>query len=212
MSISMPLVGRLLLAAVCVVAMQWPAWQVDRRTTSVAGTSRLDVAGLPMQLGQWTGVDAEMDERLVKHIGATCSISRSYQNSHGRQVMVHLAAFPSAEVSIPHPPRMCYTSAGWTLGPERTSREKETPPFRFMAVERDGTRAEVVYWYQLGPDIAANRGELRGMLQKLRWKGERWPPLVKILLHVPVDSVDRIAESEATEIGIAIYEWLRSAS
>lgn len=212
MSISMPLVGRLLVAAFCVMAMQWPAWQVDRRTASNAGSSQLDVAGLPMQLGNWTGVDAEMDERLVKHIGAMCSISRSYENSQGHQVMVHVAAFPAAEISMPHPPRMCYKGAGWTLGPDRSSREKEPPPFRFMAAERDGSRAEIVYWYQLGSDIAANRGELRQSLQKLRLKGERWPPLIKVLLHVPVDSADRIAESEATELGTAIYEWLKSAS
>jgi EpsI family protein len=207
---------RLLIATGCVIATQIPAWQIERRTSADAVRARrFDVAALPAQLGAWTGVDTEIDERLVQHIGAFSTVNRAYENGQGRKVMVHLAVFPSAEVSLPHPPRLCYKNAGWKLGPDRSldmEEKGDIPPFRRMVVDRDGGRAVIAYWYQLGNGIAADRGELRQQLQKYRWKGERWPPLVKVLLHASIDGSDKIAESDAAELGAIVYEWVRKES
>lgn len=213
MTMSMSFTGRLLIAAGCVIATQIPAWQIDRRTAADAARARkFDVATLPMQLGNWTGIDTEIDERLIRHIGAFSTVNRMYENGQGRQVIVHLAVFRSAEVSLPHPPRLCYKNAGWVLGTDRPSRSKEMPPYRYTSLERDGMRAVIAYWYQLGQGIAGDRDELRQSLQLLRMKGERWPALVKVLLHAPIESSDEIAESDIAELGVAVFNWLKSES
>jgi EpsI family protein len=210
---TIPFAGRLLIAAGSVIAVQLPVWQIERQTAADADRAKsFDVGGLPMQLGSWTGVDTEIDKRLIRNINAFSTLNRSYENAQGRQILVHLATFASAEVSLPHPPGLCYKSAGWDVGSDRTNKTEETLPYRSMIVDRDGERAVITYWYQMGQAISTDRNELRGALQRIRWKGERWAPLVKVLLHVPVGSSDEIGQTDAAELGSAIFDWIKTES
>lgn len=202
---------RLLIAAGLVLVAQIPAWQVKRITSEGATRARkFDVAGLPMQLGggAWTGVDTEIDERLVRAIGASSIANRSYDNGRGDQLSVHLAVFGTAEMSLPHPPPMCYRNAGWVMNESPLAKSADSPQFQEYIVERTGTRAVIVYWYQLGSNIARDRGELRQQLQNLRWKGEQWPPLVKVLIQAPIDSSDESARDSAEELAKLIFQWV----
>lgn len=214
MPITIPFAGRLLIAAGSVIAIQVPVWQIERRTAAEAEHAKsFDVAKLPMQLGGgWTGVDTDVDKRLVRQINAYSVVNRSYTNAQGRRISVHLATFPSAEVSLPHPPGMCYKSAGWNVSSDRTNKNSESLPYRQMIVDSDNERAVIAYWYQMGQSVSTDRNELRTALQRIRWKGERWAPLVKVLLHVPVGSSAEIGEADAAELGAAIFDWIKTES
>jgi hypothetical protein len=213
MAISYGLTGRVLIAAGCIALTQLPVWQAERRTRAEAEQAKkFDVARLPTLLGPWTGIDTEMDERLIAHVGAMTVVSRTYDNGLGQQAMVHLASFGPAAITLPHPPSLCYKNAGWTIGAEHWAGKDEGSPHRLMPVEREGGRALIAYWYQVGHAAAANRGELRQSLQKLRWSGKRWPPLVKVLIHIPVESAGDNAEATADELSAEIFKWVAENS
>src|SRR5258708_39725145 len=100
--------GRLLIAAVCIAASQAAISSVRYRTgIAAAQAATFDVAGLPLQLGEWTGASAEIDPTLAQAVGAISLINRRYENDAGRRASVHLATFPTAEVILPHPPELC---------------------------------------------------------------------------------------------------------
>lgn len=204
--------SRLLIAAICVLVAQIPAWWFGRASKSEASPSmKFEVTRLPMQLGEWTGADTELDERLVRHVGAQSIANRVYESRQGRQIMVHLSSFSNGEFQLPHPPTMCYRNAGWS-GTESWKSNDGTPRFRIMAVERDGTTALIGYWYQVGQAVVADRGQLRSALQALRLKGERWPPLVKVLMHVGGDPNDPAVKADLSRVGSLIFDWIQSQS
>jgi EpsI family protein len=206
--------GRLLIAALCIAATQAAVWSVQHRAGLLAAqAASLDVARLPLQLGDWTGAPAEIDPRLVKQVGAISLINRQYQNDTGRRASVHVAGYPYPEEnSPPHPPEMCYSNGGWTILQDDWQHDAPNWRYRWMIVDQDGVRAAVVYWYQVGPDVASDRDEMRKIRQKLRLQGKGWPPFVKVLIHVPLEFSEDDAKKAAEDLGAGIYDWIKNNS
>src|SRR5262249_2785230 len=129
----------------------------------------------------------------------------------GRQVAVHLATFSTADMLIPHPPQLCFTESGWTILKDEWQTDGDRR-YRLLLVEREGARSTVVYWYQLGADVAADRDDLRRILQKFRREKTSWPPMVKVLIQSPVVLSEADANSDCRVLGAAIYKWVKDAS
>jgi hypothetical protein len=204
--------SRYTIAAVCVIATYLPSWWLERRAKiDATGAAQFDAARLPLQIGNWLGTDTDVDERLVRHVGSVGGfVNRSYDNGALRRVMVHMAAFPTAHVSMPHPPPLCYRNAGWTIESDVWVRDGGSQPYRLMIVEREGERVAVAYWYQLSRFVVADRAELRDALQTLRSIGEPWPPLVKVLMQVAVVTSEQDARESIEQLGPAIFDWVRT--
>ena len=213
MQLTKKMTVRLLIAALCVAATQVAVWQVKYRTgLQAAQGATFDVTALPLQLGQWSGTSTEFDPRDFQEVGGFSVANHSYTNELGRHASVHLANFSTADLLIPHPPDLCYTGAGWTILNDDWQTDSHDRRYRLMLVERDGVRLCAAYWYQVGPDVAASREDLRKIMLKLRASGERWPPLIKVLIQVPVDSTEDDARSTVQELGFPIYDWVRTHS
>src|SRR5258708_4240497 len=136
--------GRMLIAALCIAASQAAISSVQYRTgIAAAQAATFEVAGLPLQLGEWTGASAEIDPKLAQAVGAISLIDRRYENDGGRHASVHLATFPTAEVTLPHPPDLCYTGAGWTILNDDWQRDTHDRQYRLMIVEQEGARSAV---------------------------------------------------------------------
>lgn len=73
------------------------------------------IQNLPLEIGEWTGVDREIDERELKIAAATAFIQRTYTNqTTGDQIIVTCLCGPHGPISL-HPPTVCFTGAGWRL-------------------------------------------------------------------------------------------------
>jgi hypothetical protein len=204
--------GRLLIAALCVAATQTAVWQLQRRTALLADqTAHFDVDALPLQLGTWTGTAAELDPRLFAQVGALRMTNRNYANELGRQTAAHLATFSTADMLVPHPPQLCLTESGWTILKDEWQTDGDRR-YRLLLVEREGARAAVAYWYQLGAEVAGDRDDLRKILQKFRREKTTWPPMVKVLIQSPVVFSEADASADCRELGAAIYAWVKDAS
>jgi EpsI family protein len=71
---------------------------------------------LPMQIGEWTGQEAPLDEAIVRATDADAHVSRSYSRYNAsEQVWLYISYGMRARDLMPHRPEVCYTGNGWTL-------------------------------------------------------------------------------------------------
>jgi len=71
---------------------------------------------LPMQIGQWTGAEVPIDEKIVQATDTDAHISRNYfRYNDSESVWLYVAFGVKARDLMPHRPEVCYVGAGWTL-------------------------------------------------------------------------------------------------
>ncbi|MSR59768.1 MAG: exosortase-associated EpsI family protein [Planctomycetaceae bacterium] len=205
---------RIVIVACCVAAIRLPGWAIDRRAAEDAAlAAQWDVSALPRQLGAWSGEDKEIDERLAKRVGAVSLTDREYKNGMGRKVQVHVASFPSQQISLPHPPTGCYPAAGWKIRRNRWRQVDDDHRYRLLIVaQEDGTAAAVAYWFQLGTFAGVDRDEIRSALQQFRAKGEHAPPMVKVLMHLELENTNVDYTPDLDDLSVRIFEWVKTES
>ncbi len=200
---------RLLLAAALLVITQTGVAMIHRAyvPAEVAIPSQ-PLSSLPMQLGDWTGEDIELDERLFNAIGAHSVVNRVYRNPAGQQVSVHLALITDPTANPSHYPEVCYPSSGWGVV-EREKSKIEAPgaapvSARRMVYEQDRQQVQILFWYQLGERSFVDRDSYRDARQA--YFGRRqWPPAIKVLLQAPTAARNEPALLDVAE---QIRVWL----
>lgn len=206
--------ARLLILAGCIAVPQVAIGLLNYRTGVVAvQAAKFDVGALPMQIGEWSGTPVDVDPRLFDEVGALSMISRSYSNRAGLRAIVHLTSARAADLNaIEHSPAGCYPSHGWKVLKDEWENDSDGRRFRLMVVEQSGTKAAVVWWYQLGPDLVSDREELRRVLQTLRRQGKTWPPVVKVMFHVVGEFTEKDTISPVQGLDSEIYKWVLTNS
>jgi hypothetical protein len=210
---SMLITTRCLIAATLIGASQLVIWQVQRHDLQGASQAEaFDVSGLPSRLGHWASEEAAMEHDLAQDSGALSTIERTFVNPAGYRLAVVVATFPAAEAILPHPPDLCYTGKGWNVTKDEWQATEDGRRYKLLAGDKGTQKVLVSYWYQLHDKVVSNRDELRSTLQSLRWKGQSWPPMVKVLIHAPVGFSESDALADSEELGGAIYHWILQQS
>lgn len=79
------------------------------------------LARFPMQIGDWAGQEAPIDEAVVRATDTDGHISRRYSRRNGAEsASLYVAYGVKARDLMPHRPEVCYTGAGWTLVDRRS--------------------------------------------------------------------------------------------
>ncbi len=93
------------------------------RLAGLSGTVLLPkgtLGGLAMNLGEWAGEDAPLDERVVQATDTDDHLSRVYRRRHGTESVTLFVAYGiHFRDLMPHRPEVCYPGAGWTLEDSR---------------------------------------------------------------------------------------------
>ncbi|MCA9149069.1 MAG: exosortase-associated EpsI family protein [Planctomycetales bacterium] len=90
-------------------------WGRESSVKLQAFTERLK--NVPTQVGDWVGVDDEINQEEFKASNCTGYVSRTYTNREGQQVNVYLVSGSARHVTI-HTPDWCYVGAGFVLEDE----------------------------------------------------------------------------------------------
>lgn len=189
-----------------------------------------DLASLPLQLGNWTGVDVPLDERLQQYLQARVGIDRVYTNHVGEQVAAHVV-WTDDYIKV-HFPEQCYRESGWehidtkSLQVETESELQASTgdapveqsevqledasgrefPAKLLVFERDGRRTQVLYWFQMGDEFFFDRLRHRTLRRKVCWGNSEWPPLVKVMLESQTGG--RRGENQLKDIATHIFAWM----
>ncbi|MHB8655920.1 MAG: exosortase C-terminal domain/associated protein EpsI [Terriglobia bacterium] len=111
------------------------------------------IADVPMTLGEWQGMDAPIEPRILKATGVDDHLNRIYTDSEGEQVGVYVGYYESQRTGDTiHSPKNCLPGAGWQPVQARrlTIDVPGSKPITVneYLIERGLERDIVLYWYQ----------------------------------------------------------------
>jgi hypothetical protein len=214
---------RVLIVAAVVAAINVGAW-MSRLTPGNVVLPARDIRQIPLQLGQWSGESAELNEYQFQALGATRDkngdqivVDRIYRNPKGEVVWFNSAVFSDYGVGLFHEPKNCFRSGGYHLVADEKSVQLEVPggtiEARLGTWENSGAFTQVLYWYELGKN---DKGEInvvhdRSELGSARWalKGKQeWPSLIKFLLVTSGNNAE--AETRVKNVAEQVIAWFQS--
>lgn len=128
------------------------------------GTSVLlpvHLAALPLDVGQWHGMDIALEPRTVKALGADDYLNRLYTGPDGNPIGLYIGYFgmQRTDESI-HSPRNCLPGTGWQpVGSSYISLRlpdgREIQINQYL-VQKGFDRQVVLYWYQSHGRVVAS--------------------------------------------------------
>lgn len=167
---------------------------------------------LPPRLGGWT-----LDDQAGQHSfldppsDAASAANGVYRSERGGEVFVEVDQFTRLDVSLPHPPEQCYNLSGCYV---RSQENAQVPlptgqiaTTRLMAVDHNGQRMSVMFWYDLDGETVVDRVGLGEVRWKLR--GQKTRPLVlKVMLQtMAANAAD--AEETLRSVAVPLMAWMR---
>jgi len=206
------MIQRLLIAALLLALVQGGVMLIRQKRQPIRiDEPAMPLAELPGRLGGWRGSEFVMDARLSAAVGAHSILDRVYRDDTGAHLQLELAAFLTRDNELLHMPQSCYVNVGWTIKQQKdvdlridgeTSRKA-----RILALEQEGQRIHVMYWYQFGSANVLDYNGLRR--ERARMFGRpTWPPLVKVMIQCPLADTS-LAEDQLRSFGESLLAWTR---
>jgi EpsI family protein len=202
---------RLWIAATCVLLIHGAArWIEGRYAPDRIRPSHAPLTELPLTLGEWDGMDSELDQRLIEALGTDTAVNRRYVRTGRGVVDLHCALWTTGDEWLPHEPHVCYTGSGWNIDSRRQIDVPEAPGLRatLLVAAQKGQRIQVLYWYQLGDRAYSDRDGARGARRQL-WGEKTWPPLIKVMLQAPADDPARLDKGLA-DFAHRVFDWTKA--
>lgn len=109
---------------------------------------------LPVDIGDWKGTDAEVDEEILRTAGAVGKISRTYTNAVTDESVNVWLIVGHMQGVYRHTPNICYRASGHTQGEKQTRYTMQVegqPPAEFYTAwfertEETGINRARVFW------------------------------------------------------------------
>ncbi|MFH1097170.1 MAG: exosortase C-terminal domain/associated protein EpsI [Candidatus Desantisbacteria bacterium] len=121
-----------------------------------------NLAGMPLQIGDWIGQDIKMSERDYNMLSPDDLLMRQYINSKGESILLYIVVSVENRETF-HPPELCYNGAGSQLFEERTEEidlggEKPFSKIKahVMHIKMKERDELVLNWYMAGTRVTAN--------------------------------------------------------
>ena len=133
---------------------------------------------LPLQIGEWSGAEAPLDELTIENTDTDDHVSRSYTRQGGTEaVSLFIGYGVRIRDLMPHRPEVCYTGVGWTLDESRNlelrTADGSTLPCQVHTFHRGGPGAQriaVVNYYIVDGEYCADVSLLRSKAWKFKNK------------------------------------------
>ena len=126
------------------------AWLDAPVTTDPVTQETLD--RLPLQIGEWTGLDKPIDPEVLEKTDADAHLSRQYSRNHGLElVSLWVASGVQVRDLTPHRPEVCYRASGHTMTSKREMElalgSDESLPCNVMQFTHKANRVVVLHYY-----------------------------------------------------------------
>ncbi len=143
---------------------------------------------LPLQIGDWTGMDVPLDPAVVEATDADQVLNRRYERPGGDSVLLYISNGVRARDLVPHRPEVCYPGSGWTLLGTKTYEPDGADPgafrYRILKFERGGLtsrRLTLLNYYLIDGRFASDVALLRSRIWR-RAGAARYVTQVQILV------------------------------
>ena len=182
------------LLAVSYVAVQWIGSGQD---ASVAPA--IDVADIPVEIGDWVGEDVEIRDDTIQVLNAQSFISRIYRDPTGHAISMHVANWtnPNTISAAPHHPEICFAGAGWSLLDRRTTEfptARGNVPIELILFQKGQQRVVSGHWFRVGEVTHVDFQGFQNQRSKF-WGKKSWPDTTKFLFQLSSPSLKAAEES-----------------
>lgn len=115
---------------------------------------------IPLQIGEWEGIDIPMDEETMRLLETRDILFRAYTKPGEEPVYLCVVFAQNNRRSI-HPPEVCYIASGWEVGDKKSIPSKEFKSnIDFNAtkilITRNYDKQLVYYWYKAGKEFTSS--------------------------------------------------------
>lgn len=175
--------------------------------------STAELKRLPLEIGDWVGKEAPLDEEIVRATDTDAYLNRIYSRHNASEyVSLYIAYGGRARDLMPHRPEVCYTGAGWTLMDRSTmqlplSGGMELPCniLQFSRGTLNKTKAIVLNYYIVD-------GQYCRDVSLLRSKAWRGSGTVRYVAQVQIvaSTTSKIVCDFAVESALSIFELFES--
>ena len=205
---------RVWLAAVLLVTLGVSVGFIRRGGWTDAPDTNPALAHLPPQFGPWS-----LDENGAKQgfldppSDAASDVNGVYRDPAGVRISVELDMFTLLDGSLPHPPEQCYNLSGCRVLGQRDTEvplgDHSAVTARLMAVEQNGQRKSVLFWYNFDKEVLVDRIGLGQLRWKLR-NQKRHPLVVKVMMETMSPNMGE-AEDRLRSLAGPLVSWIRQA-
>lgn len=176
---------------------------------------RQDFGELPLQLGDWTGRDEDLDPDIVKAIDASNVVNRVYRHPNFGELYAHVAVFADPGKGVSHTPIYCYQGAGWTKVNESRVPLSVGAHSELKASLSKWTRNEkmiqVLYWFEWGDRVLYNRYDLGIARWAMAGQGAR-PALIKVLVQCSGTESEAVNLERLQDFVSHLTLWMEAAT
>ena len=175
---------------------------------------------LPLQIGDWTGQEAPLDEAVVRAMDTDAHLSRIYSRYNASDnVSLYIAYGVRARDLMTHRPEVCYTGAGWTLIerhsadlPLSDGMDLQCSVFQFSRGALNTNKIVVLDYYIVDGQYCRDVSLLRSKA----WRGSsivRYVAQIQIFASITTnltaDSAEKIVSTFAVESASSISELFK---
>lgn len=149
----MPKLGMTVRLWVVVVVLLGSTALLHGMSHGEAVVARLPLKELPYAIGNWTGQEQPLEERIVQAVSVTDYTNRIYYNPSGSLVQLYVGYYASQRTGDTiHSPKNCLPGAGWDPVHSAYATINLTSGQRIVVneyvIQRGLDRQLVFYWYQ----------------------------------------------------------------
>jgi len=151
--------------AVLAVALPLPGYLARQRSVPL----QRPLAQLSFQVGQWSGEDQPVSDRVLEKLGTKDVLTRVYAGQDRQPVGLYVSFFArQGQGEVSHSPRNCLPGAGW----EPVSARRIPYPFgngaagtiNEVVFAKDGQQLLVYYWFRERERILASEYRVKWYL------------------------------------------------
>jgi EpsI family protein len=156
-------------AAIVLVLLLFAGAVGARARTAEASVPREPLAGLPLQIGEWQGFDAQpFADDLLAQLGVDDYVNRQYVRHGAAPVGVYVGYYASQrQGDTIHSPQNCLPGAGWRpveTGVANLGTGGASLPVNQFVIQKGLDRQVVLYWYQGRGRVIANEYQNKALL------------------------------------------------
>lgn len=115
---------------------------------------------IPLQVGDWEGIDIPMDEETMRLLETRDILFRAYTQKGKAPVYLCVVFAQNNRRSI-HPPEVCYIASGWEVGgknfiPSNVFNIKPWFDLTEILITKNYNKQLIYYWYKAGDDFTSS--------------------------------------------------------